>query len=389
MTPDFIPGLQLSEAFYRETVRPLLDVHFPGLPHSAALVGYGSDVLGFDTPVSTDHWWGPRMLIFLNEDGFEGLQPQVHEMLRQNLPVRFRGYSVHYGDPIPEDNGVRKSEAVESGPVNHLVRVETLRQFWGYTLGVDPFKTPTPVDWMTFQEHQLLSTVGGGVFHDEVGLNAARERFAYYPHDVWLYVIAAQWRLIAQEEAFVGRTVSVGDELGSRVLTGRIVERLMHLAFLFEKSYAPYSKWFGTAFQQLDCYPRLGPLLDGAIAAESYPKREWFLAQAYTLAVEMQNALGIIPPLASATRTYSGWHLLRDGVTDIALNDPRNTRPHQVIFADRLADALCAAITDPEVLSLLPLVGSVNQFLVHSSDALQNVAFCRSLAPLLRKERAA
>lgn len=53
--PDFIPGLQLSEAFYREAVRPILDAAFPGLVYAAALIGNGSDVLGYDTPRSTDH----------------------------------------------------------------------------------------------------------------------------------------------------------------------------------------------------------------------------------------------------------------------------------------------------------------------------------------------
>jgi hypothetical protein len=46
--PEFISGLALSEAFYREAVRPLLAEHFPGLPHAAALVGWGSDVVGYD-----------------------------------------------------------------------------------------------------------------------------------------------------------------------------------------------------------------------------------------------------------------------------------------------------------------------------------------------------
>jgi hypothetical protein len=389
MTPEFIPGLKLSELLYREAVRPLLDAHFPGLPHSAALIGYGSDVIGFDTPVSTDHMWGPRMLIFLNEEGFETLKPQVHEMLRQNLPVRFHGYSMNYGDPDPEDGGVMKTSAIESGPVNHLVQIWTLRGFWDYTLGTDPFVAPTPADWLTFQEHQLLTIVSGGVFHDEVGLNAARERFAYYPHDVWLYIIAAQWGLIGQEEAFVGRTVSVGDELGSRILTARIVERLMHLCFLFEKRYMTYSKWSGTAFKRLRCYSTVGPLLEGTITANSYPERERYLAQAYTQVVELQNSLGITPPIDSCTRTYSGWHLLRDGVQDVALDDPRNTRPHQVIFAERICSAVSAAITDPGVLALRPGIGSVNQFLVHSSDALQNVDFCRGLVPLLQKQKEA
>lgn len=44
---EFIPGLTLCGDFYREAVRPILDDAFPGLPHSAALIGSGSEVLGF------------------------------------------------------------------------------------------------------------------------------------------------------------------------------------------------------------------------------------------------------------------------------------------------------------------------------------------------------
>jgi hypothetical protein len=54
MTP-FIPGLQLSELFYHEAVRPILKRSFPGLAYAATLLGPGSEVLGFDTSQSTDH----------------------------------------------------------------------------------------------------------------------------------------------------------------------------------------------------------------------------------------------------------------------------------------------------------------------------------------------
>jgi hypothetical protein len=55
---EFTPGTELSGAFYRDAVRPLLG----GRPHAAALLGWGSEVLGLDTPRSTDHGWGPRLL---------------------------------------------------------------------------------------------------------------------------------------------------------------------------------------------------------------------------------------------------------------------------------------------------------------------------------------
>lgn len=382
--PKFIPGLQLSQAFYWEAVRPILEALFPSLPHSAALLGYGSDVIGLDTPVSLDHGWGPRLILFLAPDNFPAVQALVNEALRQNLPVRLRGYSTNFGVPDPADNGVRPVHEIEHGPVEHLVAIHTIASFWQQELGADPYQPLAAVDWLTFQEHSLLSVTGGRVFYDGLGLEEVRQRFAYYPQEVWLYLLAAQWNLIGQEEAFVGRTSSVGDELGARVITGRQVERLMRLAFLMEKRYPPYSKWFGSAFRQLDCWAAMDPLLENAMSAGSYPEREDWLARAYSLAVEMHNGLGITSPLEARTRTYSGWHLLRQGVTSLALDDPRNTRPHQVIFAGRIAEAIYATIHDPEVLALIPNAGSVNQMMAASSDVAQSVTFCRSLTDDLK-----
>ena len=61
MGTAFLPGLELAGQFYADVVRPLLDEQFPGLCYSAALLGPGSEVLGFDSARSTDHDWGPRL----------------------------------------------------------------------------------------------------------------------------------------------------------------------------------------------------------------------------------------------------------------------------------------------------------------------------------------
>src|SRR3989442_12329338 len=93
----FIPGRELSRLFYQEAVQPILEAEFPGLPHSAALLGRGSEVLGFDDEMSADHYWGPRLLLFLREEDQDSRGDAIREALRQGLAPRFRDYPTDWG----------------------------------------------------------------------------------------------------------------------------------------------------------------------------------------------------------------------------------------------------------------------------------------------------
>ena len=59
MASMFVPGAGLSRRLYHEVVRPILSARFPDLRHAAPLLGLGSEVLGFDDEMSTDHDWKP------------------------------------------------------------------------------------------------------------------------------------------------------------------------------------------------------------------------------------------------------------------------------------------------------------------------------------------
>src|SRR6266508_6574753 len=48
-------------------------------------------------------------------------------------------------------------------------------------------------------------------------------RFAWYPDQVWRWLLACQWRRLDQEEPFVQRTAEAGDDLGSAVIAARLV----------------------------------------------------------------------------------------------------------------------------------------------------------------------
>jgi len=300
----FIPGLELSRLCYQEAVRPILEAAFPGLPHSAALLGRGSEVLGFDDEMSADHNWEARVLLFLREEDQARYGDAVHEALRQRLPPRFRGYPTDYG-------------------------ILTLRGFFLEFLDFDINGEIEPADWLTFPEQRLRMITAGAVHHDEIGLEAVRGRFAYYPHDVWLYLLAAGWWRIHPEQNLVGRAGFVGDELGSALIGSRLVHDLMRLCFLMEKQYAPYSKWFGTAFARLACAAELSPILWKALRAETWPERETALAAAYEQVATMHDALQITRSVP--TQVHQMWN-----------------RPFKVIWGD-FPGALCAQINDPVV----------------------------------------
>lgn len=341
--PDFTQGLVLSERFYEEVVATVLGRNFPRLRYAAALVGSGSDVLGYDTAISTDHHWGPRMLLFLQEEDYAVLRPAIDEALRQELPYSFMGYSTNFGPP--DEIGVRLLQDISSSPVAHMVEITTVNAFFKSYLGYDPQTEITPADWLTFSEHRLLGSTGGKVFHDEPGeLRGVRARLAYYPDDIWLCLMAAQWNLISEEEAFMARTGDVGDELGSRVIAARLVRYLMRLCFLMERKYAPYSKWFGTAFSRLDCARVLGPVLEGALSGRDWREREAALSKAYTHVAEMHNKLGITRALDTGVANYYN-------------------RPYRVIRANRFAEEIQRLVAGDRVLEVAARIGSVNQFL--------------------------
>src|SRR5688572_19628883 len=111
---SFIPGLLLSERFYWEAVRPSLDARFASLPHAAALMGDGSEVLGFDDAMSTDHHWGPRVILFLREVDHPPHAEAIREALRHDLPREFLGYPTNFTEPDPADHGVQLLRTVDS-----------------------------------------------------------------------------------------------------------------------------------------------------------------------------------------------------------------------------------------------------------------------------------
>ncbi|MEH7879405.1 hypothetical protein V7799_18135 [Rhizobium laguerreae] len=84
-------GIQLSRGFYTDIVRLWLNEVAPELRYSAALIGYGSELLGFDDDVSKDHNWGPRVHIFPGRDDFGNCARRLVDEFSKVAPADYLG----------------------------------------------------------------------------------------------------------------------------------------------------------------------------------------------------------------------------------------------------------------------------------------------------------
>lgn len=312
-------GIELARRYWADVAEPM--VREVRVPVAASLVGTGSEVLGFDDARSADHSWPPPVRILLDD-------ADAHR-------------AVVLAGRLDRDRAV----------------VFPLGDFLRTQLGFDPRDGITSADWLTTSTQRLLEVTAGAVFQDDIGFGAVRAALAWYPDDVWRYVLASQWLRISQEEPFVGRTAEVGDDLGSRLLAGRLARDTMRLWFLLERRYPPYAKWFGSAFARLDPPAELVASLETAVTTADGDERQQALARGYELAGERTNHLGLAPPVEATRR-------------------PFHDRPFTVIHGERFTDALRQSITDPALRSV-PAVGSADQFL-DSTDVLAHADRCRA-----------
>lgn len=337
---NFIKGLELCQGFFDNCAKGIIENAFPNLMYSAGVIGYGSDVLGYDDAVSTDHMWGPRFYLFLGQSDISK-KDDIFRVLSEKLPYTYKGYSVNFTKPDPNDGGVQHPKFITEGNVNPLIFISTLEAYLSEQLGTSDLDNLTPLQWLSFSEHRLLSLVSGRFFTDGLRCGEAIAKLKYYPKDVKLYLIASNWDIIASEQAFSRRCSDLGDEIGSRLIAARIAERLMRLCFLYNDTYAPYSKWLGTAFSRLNIDKNIENAIKTALSADSSEKREDSIVKAQTLVADMHNASGLTDFVDYRIESYLG----------------RNIK---VIFAEKFAEASVKKIENT-VLKSAPLMGTLSQ----------------------------
>ena len=276
------------------------------------------------------------------------------------------GYSTHFSDPkVGEgDDGTQILQNITTGEVNHRVEIFTINSYMLTTLGIESRRRMSAADWLSIPQQKLLAFTSGQLFHDDLDLAAVRERLRYYPHDVWLYLLACAWSRIGQDEHLAPRAGIVGDELGSALIASRLVRSIMQLCFLMERRYAPYPKWFGSAFAELACAEGLSPELTAILQAKDYRSRETHLRGAYEQLNQHFNSLHLSAAIQPATLPFHG-------------------RGFMVSNAWRYGEALTALIEDEAVRAIAAksMIGSIDQF-SDSSDMREAVDLRTRIARL-------
>ncbi len=353
-------GRELSQRFYAEVVRPTIDPVLGDTPYAAAMLGDGSDVLGYDDDVSPDHDFGPRVQLILAEQ----TDPDPLQQALARLPTSYAGYPIFFG-----------STSTSNGWSEGVPSICTPEGLFRSRLGFDPAAGIGLADWLTAPTQILATLTSGPIFHDPTGLlSTRRAALRWYPDDVWRYVLAAAWLRIDQEEPFVGRTGGSGDDLGSRVITARIVRDQMKLAFLVERRWAPYSKWLGRAFTELKLAVRMTPLLQTALTSDDWRDRQGALCAVATVLAEATNQLDLAEPVDPDPGQFFD-------------------RDIRVSAAARLVVALVDSLTDPGLRRLVAslggrldamhrLPGGLDQA-IDSVDVLTNLALRRAAGPTL------
>lgn len=325
-------GVELARHYYWDIVLPLLESRRRGIAHAAGRLGSGSDVLGLDDSISRDHDWGLRLTLFVDDCDVE----PTACFLARALPDSFQGWPTRFAttwDPT----------------IRPRIEVDTPENFARSRLGIGVDKDWDALDWLAVTGQSVLEVTAGDVFVDSHGgISEIRRRLTWYPADVWYYVVAADWHRIGQLLPSMGRAGSRGDEFGSRILTARIANIAMHLAFLLQRRWPPYDKWIGTLFAELPVAATIAAPFEAVLKLNEWPLRQSALSEVLNGLHDFQRSVGLptgheaLEPFWD--RPFCG---VRRSVTELLLD----------------------AVTDPLVRRLPVGVGSVEQW-VDSVDVL-------------------
>ncbi|WP_312649029.1 DUF4037 domain-containing protein [Aminipila sp.] len=222
-------GLELSKAYYEAYGRSMIHNQFPEYEKCTAvgLVGEGSECLGFDDDFSEDHDFGPGFCIWLPEEVFKAIGPQMQHAY-ENLPKAF------------EDK--YRLETMEG---KGRIGVFNINEFYKKYIGCSG--TPkNNVEWMFIPENSLCTVSNGKVFADSLGefTSIRNELLKFYPKDIFLKKIVARMAVMSQAGQYnYERCMKRGEFAAAYLACSEFIQAAVSAVYLLNRKYMPFYKW--------------------------------------------------------------------------------------------------------------------------------------------------
>jgi hypothetical protein len=165
------------------------------------------------------------------------------------------------------------------------------------------------LSWLNITEEALCHVTNGEVFHDPAGdFSRRRDAFAYYPHSVWLFKLAARSHR-AEMLYELARALRHGEGITAELILADGIREVMKFVFLANRCYAPYDRWLHWGFRRLRVLtPVIQPLVE-----KLYRRHDW--VDRHAACSEMVNACaGWAQEAGLVASTECWWRDLRKQV---------------------------------------------------------------------------
>ncbi len=239
-------GLEISKEYYLQYGKPMLEEEFPELCRRIAvgLAGEGSECLGYDDGISTDHDFEAGFCLWITAED-EKKYGFALERAYSRLPKEFMGLHKSRLSPV---GGNRRG-------------VMTVDAF--YTRFIGAPSAPDSIErWLYTPTTGLLSASNGEVFRDDLGVfSEVREKLRMgYPQDIRKKKLAAHTVFMAQAGQYnYARCLFRGENGSAQLAVYEFVKHTISAIYLLNNKYEPFYKW---AYRGLRDLPILGGLGD-------------------------------------------------------------------------------------------------------------------------------
>lgn len=211
---EYLSGLDISEIFYENKVKPLLDTKYKDLKLCVGLFGEGSECLGYDDYISKDHDFGEGVVILLSKENYE-----------------------RYGKSLKEDY-----EALQSNRntiANNRVGVFCIDDYLNHYM---PFLNEN--DYYIYDDYYFLNITNGKIFMDSDGtFSKIRSQYQYFPMHIYKNKLRMTLHDLCQMGQYNYIRMKNRDEVSSKIILYKFIDACIYMSYLLERKYQPYYKW--------------------------------------------------------------------------------------------------------------------------------------------------